>query len=144
MDPASAILTALIAGAIAGTTQVATSAVKDAYAVLRKALVETYKFASVALLEKDPKNEAFRNAAQAELSSSQVTNDPATLEKAKEVLDAAAKAPPEGLVGYAIDVDKIHAGRDALFERIAGIRAKNIEAGQDITFRDISGADRKN
>ena len=144
MDPASAILTALIAGAIAGTTQVAGSAVKDAYAVLRKALVETYKFASVALLEKDPKSEDFRNAARAELSSSEAPNDPATLEKAKEVLDAVAKAPPESRVVYAIDIDKIHAGRDALFERIAGIRAKDIDAGQDVIFRDISGVDRKN
>jgi hypothetical protein len=83
MDPITVtIVTALSSGAIAATKDVATSAVKDAYAALKKLIVDRYKKAGpfVEAVEADPASQP----EQAVLAN-QLKGEPADLEEAKKL-----------------------------------------------------------
>ena len=143
MEPVSAIVGALIAGASAALNETANQAVKDAYAGLKRVLKDAYSFASLALIEKQPDNATFKDAAEAELEQSAAAEDETVLTKALEVLDAVQAADPAELAAWGVDVGTIKAGRDVLLENITGLggglRADQIEAVQDVTLKDIHG-----
>jgi hypothetical protein len=144
MDPVSAIIGALIAGATAAMKETASQAVKDAYAGLKRILIDTYSIHSIGLVEKKPNNAAFRQAAESELKDSAALADRQVMEHALAVLTAALRDLANvSAGGYGIDAETIKAGQNLLIERVSGghigIRAGTIEAGGDMTLRDIQG-----
>src|SRR5829696_5729055 len=92
MDP---ITTALVAGAAAALKDMASDAVKAAYKGLKGLLGE--KLSSLANLEEDPNDEDYRKATSKELHKKGLAQDPAVLEKAKELTAVLEREPPERL-----------------------------------------------
>src|SRR5947209_3915948 len=89
MDPVSAILAALVAGATAAASATASQAVKDAYHGLKTILVDTYKLVSTSLLEQKPDSTVYREAVHSELKEHPALSaDQAVLERAKAVQEA--------------------------------------------------------
>ena len=141
MDP---ILAALVAGATAAASGVASDALKDAYAGLKAVLSDGYKFLSTQLLEKNPTSQAYQEAVSDELKATPaVAEDGAVLEKVEAVQNALISEPPAQLSAWGIDVKQIEAGRDIVIERIkgtgGGLKADRMDAGQDVKLSDIEG-----
>ena len=144
MDPVSAIAAALIAGATAAATDTASQAIKDAYQGLKTLLVDGYKMASAALLEKKPSHPAYQQAVEEELKDNpRLAEDKAVLEKAKAVQDALALAPPAQLAAWGVDIKKVEAVGSFIAERIAGtsggLRIEELKTGGDVKLSDIVG-----
>lgn len=144
MDPVSAIVGALVAGATAAASDTASQTIKDAYQGLKTLLVDTYKLASTALLEKKPSSSAAQEAVREEIQdTSAIAADPApVLEKAKALHDALSQEPPETLIALGIDIEKLKIGGNLIAERVhGGIRGKDWVVDKDARFSDIGGGD---
>jgi hypothetical protein len=141
MDPLSAIIGALIAGATAAASGVASDAVKEAYQGLKTVLVDVYKLVSTPLLEKKPSSPAARQAVEEELKDNPaVADDQAVLEKVKALQDALREAAPAQLAAWSIDIKELEAGGNIIAERIAGgIRGEKWKAEKDIKISDVGG-----
>lgn len=112
MDPVSLIVAALVAGATAGTSDVAASGVKDAYAALRRLLVRRFRsrVPEVSGIDSESVLEAHAHDAvswegplAAALRAAEVDKDVAVVQAARDLL---AKADPEGSAHgkYVVDV----------------------------------------
>ncbi len=141
MEPLSAIMAALIAGATAAASDTASLAVKDAYQGLKTLLADGYKIVSTALLEKKPTNPTYQKAVEDELKENAgVADDKAVLEKTKAVQDALRKEPPAQLAAWGIDIKELESGGSIIAERIAGgIVGDKWKATSDIRFSDVTG-----
>lgn len=121
MDP---ITTALVAGAAAALTDVASDAVRSAYNALKDLLKG--KVNSLTNLEEDPTDQDYRNAATKEIKKKGLDQQPAVQEKAKELVEILKSEPPETLAKASIDIRNIQAVDDVL---IKAIKARRIEIG---------------
>ncbi|AZO27608.1 hypothetical protein [Mesorhizobium sp. M1B.F.Ca.ET.045.04.1.1] len=141
MDPVSAILGALVAGATAAGSEVGSLALKEAYQGLRTILVDTYKVVSTALLEKKPSNTAYQGAVQDELRAiPEIANDPDLLKQAKAVQEAVSAMPADQVTALGIDIETLTSQGNLIAERIhGGIRGKSWSAAGDIRFSDVNG-----
>jgi hypothetical protein len=144
MEPISAIMAALIAGATAAASDTASKAVKDAYQGLKTLLVDGCKIVSTALLEKMPGDPDYRRALENELKKSAgVATDKAVLEKSQAVHDALRKELPAQLASWGVDIRNIEAAGNFIAERISGtgggLRSESLIAGGDVRLSDISG-----
>jgi hypothetical protein len=141
MDPVSAILGALVAGASAAGAEVGSAALKDAYQGLKTVLTDTYAFVSTKLLEKKPLDPAFQEAVRSELAASAgLIDDPQVLEKTKAIQDAVAAMPSEKSAALGIDIETLKVGGNLIAERIRdGIRGKDWSAAGDARFTDVGG-----
>ena len=142
MEPLSAIMAALIAGATAAASDTASLAVKDAYQGLKTLLAEGYKIVSTGLLEKKPTNPTYQKAVEDELrENAAIADDKAVLEKTKAIQDALRKEPAAQLAAWGIDIKELETGGSIIAERIAGgIKGDKWKAAKDITLRDVSGS----
>ncbi len=145
MEPISAITAALIAGATAAASGTASDAVKDAYQGLKTLLMDGYKIASTALLEKKPTSPTYRGAVEDELkeSAAAITDDKSVLEKTQALHDALRKEPPVQLVAWGVDIKNIEAAGNFIAQRISGsgggFRAESMKIGGDVRLSDITG-----
>lgn len=142
MDPVSAIVGALVAGATAAASDTASQAIKDAYQGLKILLTDTYKLASTALLEKKPTSLVAQGAVEEEIRDTPaIAADPTpVLEKTKALHDALSQEPPERLAALGIDIETLEADGNLIAERIRdGIRGKKWTAKGDVRFSDVSG-----
>ncbi|MGO8534156.1 hypothetical protein ACC756_27990 [Rhizobium ruizarguesonis] len=136
----SSITAALIAGAAAASTEVASDALKDAYGALKRVLVDSYNFVSTAVLDKKPTSPTSHAAVDEEVKENPaLAEDPIVQEKVKQVQDALSAMPPEQLAAAGIDIDYIIAGRDigAISHSITG---KRWEAKRDVTLTTTSSS----
>jgi hypothetical protein len=142
MDPVSAILGALVAGASAAGAEVGSAALKDAYLGLKTVLTDTYAFVSTKLLEKKPADPGFQEAVRSELAASVgLIDDPLVLEKTKAIQDAIAALPSEKAAVLGIDIETLKVGGNLIAERIRdGIRGKDWSATGDVRFTDVGGS----
>lgn len=140
MDPVSAIVGALVAGATAAASDTASQAIKDAYQGLKTLLTDTYKLASTALLEKKPSSSVAQEAVEEEIRDTPaIAADPTpVLEKAKVLHDALNQEPPETLTALGIDIEKFKVAGNLIAERVrGGIRGKDWVIEKDARFSDI-------
>jgi hypothetical protein len=138
MEVGSAILMALVAGATAALKDTAGQAVKDAYQGLKGLLAG--RLSSLATLEEDPSDEDYQKTAAKELGKKGLAQDEAIVAKARELLELAAKAPPDQLAASGVDIQRVKAAADILIRDIegrGGITVKDIQAGTGKI--DISG-----
>jgi hypothetical protein len=92
MDPITLITTALVAGAVAASKDVAAQAVKDAYAGLKALIVRKFGDKSdaedaMAAVEKRPDSEARQAMLAEELSMAKAAEDAEVLKQAQALLD---------------------------------------------------------
>lgn len=128
MEIGAAIVAALVAGATAAAHDTASQTVKDIYAGLKGLLAG--RLSSLTTLEIDPSDEDFQKAAAKELAKKQLTADEQILVKARELLAAAAAAPPEQLATAEIDLQRLKAASDVIVKDIA---SHGSFVAQDIT-----------
>jgi hypothetical protein len=119
MDPLTALVTAIVAGATVATKDAASQAVKDAYAGLRRILVDGYSLLSVKLLEKNPKNPAFEQAVKEELTTTKAAADSSIANAVKELTAALSREQPHVLSSSGIDLGNVVAAQNVLIERLA-------------------------
>ena len=88
MDPITIIVTAVTAGAVAASKDVAAQAVKDGYAALKALIVHKFgQKVDVAALEKGPKSEARQAVLKEELETAGATQDTEVVQQAQALLD---------------------------------------------------------
>ena len=92
MDPVTIIAGALIAGATAGATDVASQAVKDAYAALKKLVVgrfgaQTGVEEAIASLEEKPNRKGRQEEVKDEVAESGAADDEEVLAQAQALLE---------------------------------------------------------
>jgi hypothetical protein len=88
MDPVSLVVEALVAGASTGLGETATSAVKDAYAGLKRLLLRAFAGhpdAEHALRKVEENPEAYRSALEAEVRVSNAATDPDIVAAAEQL-----------------------------------------------------------
>ena len=144
MDPVSAIVGALIAGATAAASNVATDAVKDTYTALKTILTDTYRLASTALLDKKPSSTTAQEAVKEEVQDTPaILKDQAVLEKAKALQEALSQEKPEQLAAWGVDIRKLEAVGDVIADNIrgsgGGLRADEVKSGGSIRMTNITG-----
>jgi len=141
VDPASAIVGAIIAGATAATKETASRAVKDAYAGLKQILVDGYHIASLKLLDENPQSRAFKDAAKEEITNSRAIADANVSKWVLAIIDALANELPEQLVKWNISIGDVTGARNVLIEQLqakGSIKLGDIEAtAGDAVLRNL-------
>jgi hypothetical protein len=134
VEPISLIVTALAAGAAAAAKPVATKAVTDAYAGLKRIIQDRYAAAreSVEHLEKAPDKQPRRDGVAEELATTKAATDTELMQQAQSVIDAVEADDPEVARTFGL--------------RLKGFTAKELTA-EDIethaTTGPATGADMK-
>ena len=130
MDPVSAIVAIIAAGASAALLETAGRAVKDTYEALRSFLAS--RLSSLAILEQDPKEVAFRQAAEVEIRTKGLDKDPSLADRILAVETALSQVPSEQLVAIGIDIIDIKAATDIIVKNLSTqegrIRVSRLEA----------------
>jgi hypothetical protein len=141
LDIASAVLTAIVAGATASAKDTASQAIKDAYAGLRRLLVDVYKLTTVKSLDLDPKSSKARSEVIEEVSKSAVLSDKRILESLQSLTAALENESPARLADWDINLGNIVSARNVLIEKFeaeGSIDIGDIEAKSgDVILRDL-------
>ncbi|WP_416065942.1 hypothetical protein ACK9YZ_05620 [Rhizobium sp. ZK1] len=140
MEPVfSAILGALIAGATAASSDVASAAVKDAYEGLKQVLRDGYRFVSSSLLDTNPKDQAYQAAVESELKQHhEIANDPVVLDAVKNLQEKLVALPPPAIKMLSLDLERVTVGRDAILSHVSSLNAKDLSVARDLR---VSGED---
>jgi len=137
MDPASALITAVVAGAAAAAQSTTAEAVKGAYAALKALLVK--RLSSLPRLEEKPHSTSARQSAIEEAEEKGLAQDAAIALKARAVVDAMESYPADRLPD-GIRLDDLRAAGDILVsDNQAPVHAKGLTAGGRIEIaRNVS------
>lgn len=131
MDATTIILAALIGGAAAGLKSVTERALKDAYQVLRDALVtrDPGVKRAIELMEVDPKVDAHRQAARSAIEASHVHDDKEVVLKAQDLLSQLIQHDPDSATAVDINIDEILVMTNVSFEDLSTTGNINIKIG---------------
>jgi ribosome maturation protein Sdo1 len=131
MDPISAIVGALVAGASAAATDVASKAVKDAYDGLKSLIATRFKRkAAVEMVEEAPESPAAREALSNALKEAKVDRDPDVAKKAEDLAMALKALGTEKLQRANIKIGDVDGYINAI---VSGLKATgNVEVGNVI------------
>ncbi|MGH3687729.1 MAG: hypothetical protein ACRDRU_22695 [Pseudonocardiaceae bacterium] len=132
VDAVTAIVSAVSAGAGAGLKDTAAKAVRDAYGVLKRLIIDQYRL-DVGPLEQKPDSRSKRESLAEGLAAVGAGGDAELVAVARRVIDAVCEHDPE--VGSVIGVDLVGL-------RAANVRLSDIEAdGSGVRGRDwtVSG-----
>ena len=149
MDPISAIVTAIAAGAAAATKDVAAETVKGAYKALKELVTRKYAAVDLVALEKNPGSESRQEVLVDELKEAAADRDQELLAKVAELQAALNEHPPRDQSGQPmIDIEKFEAAsfviKEALRDRQM-LRAKDTKiSGQFNVEFSKPGSDTKN
>jgi hypothetical protein len=130
MDPISAIVAVVVAGATAALKETAGKAVKDSYEALKGFLAS--RLSSLGLLEENPTEAAFQKAAEAEIRNKGLEKEPGLAERVQALETAIAQEPASNLAAWGIDVANIHAATDVIVKNLTSqadaVRVRDLEA----------------
>jgi hypothetical protein len=124
MDPLSWILAAVLAGAATPMQATVADAVKDAYAALKRIVVERYRGVDLTMVERDPG----------------VSGDVDLLSRAKALLDEVARSVPRLADVVGVDIGRIKAGTIRIEDIVSagsGVRLKDAVAAGDFVVSGI-------
>lgn len=134
MDPTTAIITALAAGAAAAAKDTASEAIKDLYKGLKYLLSK--HLTTLPRLEKNPTEKA-QEAAVEELSESEIKDDPKVAKAAADLAEAVARDTQPGSL-LAVDLERIRTAGEILIKgNVGGVRAHGVDA-QSMTIEHNS------
>jgi len=142
MDPITAsIVTALASGAAVAAKNLATDAIKDAYAGLKALIVDKYKKAGpfVEALEGDPDSKAMQEVLANQIKG--VETDEDAKKGAAALTDSLVAQEKVPAIAAVIDIGKLKVGKSLLLEDIEYtgtlIRADEVETVEDFTVKNI-------
>lgn len=136
MEPiTTTIVAALIAGAVAATKDVATSAIKDAYQGLKRLLTDKYEGAkdAVAAVEANPDSDTERKALAKHLESVGATADDDMRVAAQALLDAVQELRGVEAAAPLFDFDRLRVARNLELTDIEALGA--VFNGRDVEIQ---------
>ena len=140
MEPISAAVTALAAGAAAGVSKITESSIMDAYGALKLLLSRRYPVVDLKQLEKDPDSSARRALLGEELMSANALNDNEIVELLKYLIERLQTEEHQlsNIVG--VDLDELKAARLSIKGVVAGrtgVRIRRTETQGGITIEGV-------
>jgi hypothetical protein len=146
MEPVTtSILTALVAGAVAGLKPTVSQVVKDGYQGLKALIKRKYSTVSIDQLEADPASKARRAVVEEDLQKTEAEKDPEVLQQVKALLDAIQSQPPEVVSAIGVDLQDITGASLRIEDVMAtgtGVKAENVKTSGDITIRGVRAGGR--
>jgi hypothetical protein len=122
------ITAALAAGAAAGLTGVATQAVKDAYGLLKSALLARFPKVDLAPLEERPSSQAKQTSLAEDLETAGADRDLVILQLAQALVEAIEREAPQAATSAGVDLERVK-GEFVNVQRVAGqVRFRDVEA----------------
>jgi len=140
MDPITSIVTALIAGAVAGLKPTVAQAVKESYAGLKALIKRKYAHVSLDQLEANPTSAPRRAVVEEDLRQTDAETDAEVLQKVQELLNAMQSQPPDVIGAIGVDLEDIKGASLTIEDVIStqiGVQAKSVETSGDITIRGV-------
>ena len=140
MDPITIIVTALALGAAAGLEPTAEQAIKDAYAGIKKLILDKYRQVNLPLLESDPASEARQTVVKEDLARARADQDEAVLRRAQALLDAIHKHAPEAAGAIGVDLEDIKGASLKIADIIAtgdAVKVKKADIRGDIEIKGV-------
>jgi hypothetical protein len=135
------ITATLAAGAAAGLTGIATQAVKDAYGLLKSALLTRFPKVDVAPLEARPSSTAKQASLAEDLAAVGADRDPEILQLAKALVEAIEREAPQAATSAGVDLERVK-GEFVNVQGVAGqVRFRDVEATKGgINVTDVGKA----
>jgi hypothetical protein len=131
MDPISAIAGALVAGASAAATDVASDAVKETYDSLKRLIATRFKRkAAIEMVEETPQSPAARDALNGALREAKVDRDPDVMKLAEALAAALKDIGADKLQRASIKIGDVDGYRDAIVRGLTA--AGDIDVGNVI------------
>lgn len=149
MDPVSAIVGAIAAGAIAAATDVASQAVKDAYGALKELLAKRFRRkAAVEALEEAPDSASARDALGGALRETGADRDGDVMRLAEALAAALSELPVESLGAASIEIGQVQGYRNAIVRELSAagnvtVSGVTAQSGDAIVEHVRAGADPK-
>jgi hypothetical protein len=140
MDPLSSIFAAVLAGAATAMQATVADAVKDAYAALKRIVVERYRGVDLTIVERDPTAPDNRRALERQLRDSGASGDVDLLSRAKALLDEVARSEPRLADVVGVDLERIKAGTIRIEDIVSagsGVRVKDTVAAGDFVVSGV-------
>lgn len=133
MDPISAIVTALVAGAVEAAKPTAVQAVKDAYSGLKALIVRKFSGATTPLqgVEEKPASEARQSVLKEELSATAIDRDAEIARALQHLVAMLQQHAPQSVTHFAATVDGVNVQGNT-FQGTANI------AGRDQVINNIT------
>jgi hypothetical protein len=116
MEPISALVAIIAAGASSALNKVAGAAVTDAYAGVKAVLTNRLK--SFAGLESAPKDEAKKQEVVEEMKRTAANDDPEVLERIKQLEAALRSTPADVLQKSGVSIADLNAAYDILIKDV--------------------------
>jgi hypothetical protein len=140
MDPISAIVAALAAGAAAALKDTASEAVKDAYGALKSLIGSRFGSVDVEQLEKNPESAGRQATVKEELQATDAARSTELLAAAQDLLERIESLGPQQAAATGVDLEKIKAANVAIRDIAAsgsGVIARDVEASGDLTIENV-------
>ena len=146
MEPVTtSIVTALVAGAVAGLKPTVSQVIKDGYEGLKALIKRKYSHVSIDQLAAEPTSKARRAVVEEDLQKTEAEKDPEVLQQVKALLDAIQSQPPEVMSAVGVDLEDIKAASLTIRDVIAtgtAVQAKKVEMSGDILIEGVRGGRR--
>ncbi|MDD5277181.1 MAG: hypothetical protein PHR16_13990 [Methylovulum sp.] len=143
MDAISAIMTAIISGAVASAKPTTEKVISDLYGGLKTLIQRKYSGVSLEAVEKKPDSPAQKAALQEVLQDANADKDNELLQQAQALLKAISKQAPEVAQAIGIKLEEVKAANVRLQEIIvsgekaAGVHIKHGEFSGDIEISKV-------
>jgi SEFIR domain-containing protein len=139
MEPVSAIVGALSAGAAALTSGALSEAGKDAYKRLRDAILRVVSTADLEKLEQKPNSESRKGSLAEELAEAGKAEDAELVELAQHMITALKETSAVDATGVSLEeVDAINIRLQRIVASGSGVLIKKAKASGDIEISDVS------
>jgi len=139
MDPVSAIVAAVSAGATVALKDVSSQAIKEAYASVRDYISGRTK--SLSLLESAPDSDASQTALATDIQEQNLDKDGELLGRVAELLDRLLNTSPGQIEAWGVKLDGIRAAGNVFIRNLesqsGGVSVTEINAGGDATLDGI-------
>jgi hypothetical protein len=143
MDPLSALVGAVVAGAAAALQKTASTAVTDAYAALKKLLQNTFGV-HTDVVEKQPSSESRKQVLREELQQSSAHQDPTVTALANALIAAIRRDCPNAASAAGVVLEDI-SGQSLSISRVEasgeGVSVKRAQIEGVIAITDVRAGD---
>ncbi len=140
MEPINAIVTALALGAAAAAKDVASQAIKDAYAGLKQLIARRYPKVSLKQLERAPGSKSRRGVVEEDLQAANAAQDGELAALARELADLIQQHAPGTAAAIGVDLKDVEAANLRLADIVAagtGVMVEKSRFSGDIEIRGV-------
>jgi hypothetical protein len=140
VDPVSVIVSAVALGAVAGLRDSASTAVKDAYAALKRLISDRYRDVDVMPVERRPESLAKRQSLEEDLVASGVDADAEVLQAARGLIEQVKRHEASAAAVVGIDLERVEAAAlriGGVTSTGTGVRVREGRFAGDIDISDV-------